>query len=292
MRKLFVPLGARLLGAVVFLSLVPLPARPDPFPVVPAGARVMAMGGAAPALWNSPSAAYYNPAGLAWQVVSGGMGLQPTGWSRAPDAWWVHLYNRGTEYGFPLALALQGWRTPSAGGDRRTVLLGMPSVLSPSLVAPVAVHIKGAFERDPDGRWRGAVPIDLAFLGRSRNGPVLGLVFRNMMFGRNSFATLQQRAEYGVAWSGGRWTFTLSSRAKRSQDVKKARDHFSAGIELIPAGGVALRGGYLKEERRRWVTAGIGLRSPRGAMEVAYAVVIERETRRASHFLHYIFRTD
>lgn len=277
----------------------------DFYPFDPIGAAHTAMAGATTALANDPASIYHNPASLVWQRISIGTGVQPHRFDNMFRSYWVHLYNRNTQYNFPLSLIIQGWDVP---GPRRNMMIGFPIAYGLSPRTPAAVDIKWAFERNDHGKWVGGALADVGFLARAPTGSVIGLVLRNLPLGKERFETLKKRYEFGVAYGGGPITLSLSTQLEKIEDWKfyqEFEDRWNVGLELAPAGSIALRMGHLRaEDGNRYYTGGLGLkaisgmsvagvaRSGSGApftapYEVGYSVMYNRDEKSFTHFISY-----
>ncbi len=250
----------------------------------------MAMGGATASLTGSPLTCYHNPAGIVWQLITGGVGIQPVSFSEYPKSWWLHLYNRTTEYGFPLSLVAGGWDAPTFDGSRRNMFIGMPLAYKLSPYSPAAVDLKWAFERTPDGTWIAGVPMDFGFMARTDRGANIGWVFRNVTLGPNRFESFKTRMDYGIAYEMGIATMSISSTAESIPEARENyKDRYRLGFELASNPQVVFRGGFVHWEGDEWYTGGVGLRTAEGGMYVDYAVVYDTADKNYTHFLQYIY---
>jgi hypothetical protein len=226
---------------------------------------------------------------MVYQVISGGAGVQPSRWNQSPKSWWVMMFNRGTDYGFPMALTLQGWRVENPAGDRKNYQVGIPMAYKFSPISPGALHLRWATEQTPSGNWIAGFPVDFGMLIRTERGMNIGTVLRNVVIGGNRFETLKTETDFGIAYEAGVATVSVSTTGENWQDIKESKDRIKVGFELGGNRSVILRGGYVRWEGKRWYTAGIGLHSTEAGVYVDYAVVHDHSNGGFSHFIQYIY---
>ncbi len=255
----------------------------------PIGARVAALAGTGVSLTGNASAIYHNPASIVWQTLTGGAGLQSYPFRGFPNSWWVHFYNKNTEYNYPMALVLQGWNTPIDGQDRRSMMIGMPIAYGLSAMTPAAIHVKLVAEETASGKWKGALPTDFGFLARHPNGATLGIVMRNVSLNGVELDGFKERVDYGFAWETPLFTLAFASSAEKYEDFKIVRDRMKVGAELANEGGVALRGGYVNWNGEKWYTGGIGLRTPDKGMSFDYSIVYDLDRKGWAHYIQYVY---
>ncbi|MDP8207609.1 MAG: hypothetical protein P9L92_13160 [Candidatus Electryonea clarkiae] len=268
----------------------------DPIPGFdPVGADAAAMAGAVTALSQSSTNIYHNPACLVDQVLSGGFGIQPVRFNEFPRSWWINLYNRSTDYGYPLSLIMQGWKQPTFDGERQNFMVGIPFAYKFSPYSPAALNFKWAMEKTPDGEWIGGFPVDFGFMARTNTGATYGMVFRNIVIGGNRFETMKRRTDLGLAYEAGVATYSIGTTADSWDELKQSGKRIRTGFELSSNPSLALRGGFVRwdeengEGEGRWYTGGVGLRSLEARMFVDYAFVYDQTNEDWKHFVQYVY---
>ncbi|MBS1262780.1 MAG: hypothetical protein MAG453_02144 [Calditrichaeota bacterium] len=279
------------MAAVIVTAAAVADSAAEPLPFDPVGARHVAMGAASAALWNGPGAVYHNPASLVWQKLTFGAGIQPVQFVEGPRSFWLHLYNKSSDYGIPVALIAQGWEYPSPEGSGRFYDAGLPVAFNLTDATPGAATVHLAFERRHSGTWKFGVPFDFGFLARHPSGATLGIVARGVTIGPEDFESFEQRVEYGASWGGGPVTLSSSMIWRKGDNWEDALDQYRVGGEIGGSARIHLLGGYIHEQDDWYATAGVALRSDKTARyEVVYSVVYNDATGGLSHFLQYALR--